>query len=87
MYWLQHHTRTENEKHLEQKLPFRQCFPKKPYFDVIMKYMVMEKRLFIAKSREMMTSWLAMGRCVHEAQFRAGSLTLIQTEKEDKVTP
>ena len=50
-----------------------------------MKYMMTEKRLFIAKSREMMVSWLAMGRAVHEAQWRPGSLVLVQTEKEHKV--
>jgi hypothetical protein len=62
MYWLRHHTKTENEKHREQGLPFRQSFPDKKYFDVIMRYMMTEKRMFITKSREMMTSWLAMGR-------------------------
>jgi hypothetical protein len=61
MYWLQHHTKTENERHLEQGLPFRQGFPKKKYFEVVMRHMMAEKRLFIAKSREMMVSWLAMG--------------------------
>ncbi len=85
MYWLQNHTRTENEKYLEQGLPFRQCFPRKKYLEVVMGYMMTEKRLFIAKSREMMASWLTMARCVYEGQWRPGSLTLIQTEKEDKV--
>jgi hypothetical protein len=85
IYWLQQHTKTENERHLEQGLPFRQGFPDKKYFSVLMRYMMTEKRLFIAKSREMMVSWLAMGRAVHEAQWRPGSLTLVQTEKEDKV--
>jgi len=85
LYWLQCHTKTENEKHLEQRLPFRQHFPKKAYFEVIMRYMMTEKRLFIAKSREMMTSWLAMGMVTHAAQFRTGVLVLVQTEKEDKV--
>ena len=86
IFWLQHHTKTENERHLEQGLPFRQGFPNKQYFSILMKYMMTEKRLFIAKSREMMVSWLAMGRAVHEAQWRPGSLVLIQTEKEHKVT-
>jgi hypothetical protein len=85
LYWLQCHTKTENEKHLEQGVPFRQHFPKKAYFEVVMKYMMTEKRLFIAKSREMMTSWLAMGMVTHAAQFRTGVLVLVQTEKEDKV--
>jgi hypothetical protein len=36
MYWLQNHTRTENEKHLEQGLPFRAPFPVKRYLEIVM---------------------------------------------------
>ena len=85
LYWLQGHTKTENEKHVEQGVPFKQHFPRKTYFELLIHYMRTEKRLFIAKSREMMTSWLAMGMATHAAQFRAGVLVLVQTEKEDKV--
>jgi hypothetical protein len=85
LYWLQNHTQTENERHLERGVPFRQPFPKKRYFEVLMRYMRNEKRLFIAKSREMMTSWLAMGFATHHAQWQQGALVLVQTEKEDKV--
>src|SRR5438105_1281145 len=85
LYWLQNHTKTENPKHAEQDVPFRAPFPRKSYFDVLMKYLMREKRLYIPKSREMLTSWLACGYATWAAQWRPGTFVVMQTEAESKV--
>jgi len=42
------------------------------------------KSLFICKSREMMTSWLACGYIAWLCQWRPGTFYIIQTAKEEK---
>ena len=60
LYWAQHHTFTENPKWQEQGLEFRAHFPQKSYFRPLFEALKTYPRLFIPKSREMMTSWCVM---------------------------
>jgi len=58
-------------------------FPKKSYFIPIFQALAKETRLFICKSREMLSSWCCMIWATHQAQwFRAE--VIVQTESEDK---
>lgn len=93
LYWARNYTNTEDPKWKEHGAtsPYIR-FPYKPqpghsedYFDVVMRYMQTCKRLFIPKSREVLTSWLAMVYCTHACIFRPGTLVICQTESEEKV--
>lgn len=83
LYWLQEWTATENPKHQEQKLPFRAPFPKKSYFVPLFSQFRTESRLFIPKTREMLTSWCVMGDSAHRAQWERW-FVIVQTEAEAK---
>lgn len=83
LYWAQTWTQTENPKYLEQGLPFRAPFPRKSYFLPLFEAFRTEKRLFVPKTREMMTSWCVMVWAAHQAQwFR--SEVIVQTDSEEK---
>lgn len=83
LYWAQHWTRTENPHYVEQELQFRSPFPVKSYFGPMFKAFAHEDRLFIPKTREMLTSWATMVWATHRAQwFKAECV--VQTESEDK---
>ena len=83
LYWAQTFTKTENPKWKEQGLEFRAPFPKKSYFSVVFKYFKSEKRLFLPKTREMLTSWSAMIWATGEAQWNQAEV-IVQTDSEDK---
>jgi hypothetical protein len=83
LYWAQKWTLTENPHYLEQKLPYRAPFPKKSYFVPLFKALVTESRLFIPKTREMITSWAIMAHGAHRAQWYKAEV-IVQTESEDK---
>lgn len=83
LYWLQNHTATDNPKHKEQGLPYRAPFPQKSYFVPIFKAFAECKRLFIPKTREMLTSWCVMGDSAHRAQWDRWEI-IVQTGSEDK---
>ena len=83
LYWLQNHTATENPHYIQQGLPFKAPFPKKAYFVPLFEAFAKWSKLFIPKTREMMTSWCVMGFSAQRAQwFRED--TIVQTESEDK---
>src|SRR6266446_5590794 len=67
LYWAQNWTQTENPHYLQQGLEFRAHFPKKDYFRPLFDALKCETRLFVPKSREMMTSWCAMVYATHAA--------------------
>ena len=69
LYWLTQHTKTENPKHEMQGLPYKNPFPRKSYFVPVFKAFLKFSRLFIPKSREMLTSWSAVGYCTWRAQY------------------
>lgn len=90
LYWLRRHTLTENEQWKKEKLDFKEPFPFKPfpgnqrdYFDVLFDYFKSCDRLFTPKTRDMMTSWSAVGWGTHQAQWHKATV-VVQTESEDK---
>ena len=83
LFWAQHHTLTENPKWEEQGLEFRARFPVKGYFVPLFQAFATHRRLFIPKTREMMTSWCAMVWATHQAQWKRAEV-IVQTDSEDK---
>jgi len=83
LYWAQNYTRTENPHYREQGLEFRERFPKKTYFDVLFKFLAEYERIFIPKTREMVTSWSTMAYATHRAQWFKAEV-VVQTDSEDK---
>ena len=86
MLWLTKHTATEDEHWLVKGTPPVAPFPEKEYLVVVMRYMMTCETLFIPKSREMMTSWLACGYIAWMCQWFPHIFWVLQTEKEDKAT-
>jgi hypothetical protein len=92
LYWLQNLTRTVDDHALAKGTPSEMPFPKKSYFPHVLRAMLGPivapsdkcQPLFIPKSREMMTSWLACGYIAWLCQWRPGTFYIIQTAKEDK---
>jgi len=80
---LQNLTATENPKHKEQGLAYKSPFPRKTYFVPLFEEFARAKRLFIPKTREMLTSWCVMGDSAHRAQWERW-FTVVQTEAETK---
>src|SRR5579872_6722242 len=71
LLWLTRYTATENEQAEQQGLPFRAPFPKKSYFIPIFKeFLAKHDRLFICKSRTLMTSWGMLAYATWCAQWR-----------------
>lgn len=83
LYWLQHYTATENPKYEEQGREFIAPFPMKSYFVPLFKAFSESRRLFIPKTREMLTSWAVMGWATNRAQWHKWDC-LVQTEANDK---
>lgn len=83
LYWLQNHTATENPQYEKHNLPFRSPFPKKDYFVPLFKAFATHRRLFIPKTRDMMTSFSIMGFSMHRAQWFKEE-TIVQADSEDK---
>jgi hypothetical protein len=85
LLWLTQFTKTEDTHWLKKGTEPIAPFPKKDYFVVIARELMDWDVVFIEKSREMMTSWLACGLITHMAKFLPGVQWVMQTEKEDKV--
>lgn len=85
LYWLTKFTKTEDEHWFEKGTPAVCPFPKKEYFLPVMNALLNEKLLFIQKSREMMTSWEAVGFATWMCSKMPQIFWLFQSEKEDKV--
>jgi hypothetical protein len=83
LYWAQNWTATENSHYIEQGLPFTAPFPTKSYFEPLFRAFRSEKRLFIPKTREMLTSWAVMVYATHRAQWEKAEV-VVQTESETK---
>lgn len=83
LYWLQNWTATENPHHEKQGLPYIAPFPEKPYFPPLFAAFRQWSRLFIPKTREMITSWSVMGDSTHRAQWHKW-FTVVQTDSEVK---
>lgn len=83
LYWLQNYTATENPKHKQQGLPYKAPFPRKSYFEPLFEVFNTDSRLFVPKTREMLTSWCVMGDSAHKAQWEHWEI-IVQTGSEDK---
>ncbi len=83
LYWAQNWSATENPHYLEQGVPFIAPFPRKSYFVPLFEAFKQHKRLFIPKSREMLTSWAVCAYATHRAQWTKAEV-VIQTSKEEK---
>lgn len=83
LLWLQNYTATENPKHKEQGLPYKAPFPRKSYFTPLFEMFASESRLFVPKTREMLTSWCVMGDSTHRAQWERW-FVVVQTDAEKK---
>src|SRR5258708_30170083 len=83
LYWARNWTKTENPHYLQQDLPFRGPFPAKNYFAPLFHALATETRLFIPKTREMLTSWAVMVWAAHAAQWKKAEV-IVQTDSEEK---
>lgn len=83
LYWAQNWTKTENPHYLQQGLDYRSRFPKKSYFTVLFSYLAGHERIFVPKTREMVTSWSVMAYAAHRAQWYKAEV-VVQTDSEDK---
>lgn len=83
LYWAQHFTKTENPKWKEQGREFLAHFPTKSYFVPLFQALAKHPRLFIPKSREMLTSWSVMVWAAHRAQWDRAQV-IVQTDSEEK---
>src|SRR4051812_9501389 len=72
LLWLTQFTKTEDTHWLKKGTEPNAPFPKKDYFVVIARELMDWDVVFIEKSREMMTSWLACGLITHMAKFLPG---------------
>ena len=84
LLWLSGYTKTEDTHWQSKGTEFLSPFPKKPYLQVVMHYLLESPGLFLPKSREMMMSWLVCGYIAWECQCFP-VFWLAQTGKEDKV--
>lgn len=85
LLWLTQYTATEDNHWMAKGTPPVAPFPRKEYFVPVLAAMIRSKRLFIPKSREMMTSWLSCGYIAWMCQWFPTTEWVMQTEKEDKV--
>jgi hypothetical protein len=83
LLWATAVTMTENPKHLQQGLPFKSHFPQKGYFIPLFEAFQKSKRLFIPKTREMLTSWCCCVYATHQAQWHKAEV-IVQTANEEK---
>lgn len=83
LYWAQNWTKTENPHYEAQGLEHLARFPRKSYFDVLFAYLATWPRIFIPKTREMITSWSVMAHATHRAQWHKAEV-VVQTDSEDK---
>lgn len=83
LYWAQNWTKTENPHYLQQGLEYRAPFPRKSYFVPLFQALAAEPRIFIPKTREMLTSWATMVWATHRAQWFKAEV-IVQTDSEEK---
>jgi hypothetical protein len=83
LYWAQNWTLTENPKYAEQAREYKAPFPQKSYFTPLFQALKTNKRMFIPKTREMITSWSVMVYATHAAQWSKAEV-IVQTDSENK---
>jgi hypothetical protein len=83
LLWLTKYTATENPKYESQGLPFIGPFPAKGYFLPLFNAFLSEERMFVPKTRDMLTSLSMVGYATFQAQWHKWDC-LIQTNTLDK---
>lgn len=79
-FWLLNYAKTYDEHNKESPV---NSFPNKPYFELLVnKFVSKEKVLLVAKSRQMMVSWLFSALLLHEAQFYQYRKDIVFSRKE-----
>lgn len=83
--WLQHHTKTKDPhwRKAGASSPYRP-FPDLPHFRPIIEEYQREPIVFVAKSRDMMLSWLTVGYFTHLCMTVPGCEVLMQSQTEEK---
>ena len=84
LLWLTQHTATEDQHWMSKGTQPIAPFPAKEYFAVVLKYLLECPKVFIPKTREMMTSWLVCGYVAWQMQWFPGMVWVLQSQKEDK---
>jgi hypothetical protein len=91
MYWLRNWTLTENFQWQAQGKKPKDRFPLKPhqgydwdYLDWLMHYLLTESEVYVAKTREMMTSWEVVGYITWMCQFQPSTGWIAQSEDDEK---
>ncbi len=84
LLWLTQYTKTEDTHWVSKGTQPIAPFPRKEYFAVVMKYLIERPKVFIPKTREMMTSWLACGYIAAQCQWLPGLTWVMQSQKETK---
>lgn len=79
--WLRDCVKTVDEHDLVDPV---KSFPIHPYVPPLVEAFQKEKVFFVAKSRQIMISWLMCALCLHHAMFNGHRLVLLISEKEDK---
>ena len=79
LFWLTKFTKTEDNHYLFKGTPPVAPFPEKQYFAVVLGYILNSPRIFLPKSREMMTSWLVCGYIAWMCQWFSQIQWILQT--------
>ena len=84
LLWLTQYTKTEDTHWASKGTEPIAPFPRKDYFVPVLKYLLERPRVFLPKTREMMTSWLACGYIAAQCQWMPGLTWVMQSQKEIK---
>ena len=84
LLWLTQLTATEDEHWMSKGTNPIAPFPAKQYFAHVLKYLLERPKVFLPKTREMMTSWLVCGYVAWQCQWFPGMTWVMQSQKEDK---
>ncbi len=84
LLWLTQHTATEDQHWMSKGTQPIAPFPRKEYFAVVLNYLLTRPKVFIPKTREMMTSWLVCGYVAWQCQWFPGVVWVMQSQKESK---
>ena len=92
LFWLQNLTLTEDEHWLAKRTAPKAPFPRKTYFNHVLgamqrplvEHSIHCQQLYIPKSREMMTSYLAMGYVAWLCQWHPNIFVVLQSQQDAK---
>jgi hypothetical protein len=82
--WVTRFTKSRDDQWASKGTTPYAHFPAKPHIKWALDLMRTQRRLLIAKSRDLMLSWCMVAYAVWEAEFRAPASILIQSQTQDK---